>query len=404
MTDLFNVARWEYIKTIKSKMFLFLTFGLPLLIVLFGGVIGFLSVRFDESAPVRRLGVEDRAGFVLSDLRSELADERYQLDAVITANGNEEEYRELIEQNDYRGILVIPEDINSKKSIIFFTEDLEGKVSERVQEIINEIIIDHRLQEQGYSAAEIFPIIEETEVVSRVIADEKAAADFLISMAMALLLAIIPVFTGSYVLQSIRKDKSNKVVEILFSSISSASLMYGKIVGYTFLGLTQMIIWVTASLFVITRFVEVPLSFLLRPDSFYLLLYFILGFFMVGCMNALAGAGTRGNQAGGDSSISNYIAIIPMIPLFVFHQIMEAPNGAFSRILSYIPFTSPITMIFRLGLGEVTRGTIVLTLLIIIIFIFILMKLADRLFKMAMLMYGQRISLKKILNIIITGF
>ena len=405
MPDLFKVVRWEYLKSIRSKMFLFLTFVLPLLIVLIGGIVGYLNVRFqDNGSAVQRLGVVDNTDFVLPYLRSELAGEDYHLDAVVSLNGDEEEYRTLIEENEYQGILVIPEDVVAGYNADFYTDQLEGRLSSKVQETLNEAVIYQRLQAQGYSSETVLSLMDEVKIDSRVLFVEETATDFFVSMGLALLLAIIPVFTGSNVLQSITKEKSDRVVEILFSSISSASLMYGKIVGYTLLGLTQLIIWVGAGLFIVTRFLDLSFSFLVRVDTFYLLLYFILGFFMVGCMNALAGAATRGNQVSGDSSISNYIAIIPMIPLFFFSQIMEAPGGTLSRLLSYIPFTSPITMIFRLGMGTVSFGTIILTLAIIIAFIFVLMKLADRVFKMAMLMYGQRISLKKLLNIMITGF
>jgi len=76
--------------------------------------------------------------------------------------------------------------------------------------------------------------------------------------------------------------------------------------------------------------------------------------------------------------------------------ILSEPNGTAARVLSYIPLTSPVVMMMRIGTGEAPAWEIALTLLILAVTVVVTLRFAARLFRTALLMYGKRPSLAEI--------
>ena len=406
MPDIFKVARWEYRKMIRNKVFLVITFLLPVLILVAGFVVNYLDIFDGEPSPPSavEIGIVDNTDSIFYVLGEELADTGYRLEKVEVTHSGEEKYKQVIEENEYDGLLVIPEDVYEENRSYFYTLDFDEGICE-VRENLSNVVSSQRLEEHGYPPVEIYALISEVGVEYRdldavSVDDEKEGVTAAMSMVLAFLMVFVSVFSGSYLLHSINKEKSDKVVELLFSSITAGSLMYGKITGFALLGLTQIFVWVLAGIFTAYRFLDLSPVLLLNRNTLLLAIYFVLGYFMVSCMNAMAGAATKSNTAGSDASISSYIAIIPFVPLWFTGTILENPEGTIGTLMTYLPFFSPPTMLLRLGMGEVDFSTILITLVIIIVFNLILMKLAAKIFKVGMLMYGQKMSLKKLWRVI----
>jgi ABC-2 type transport system permease protein len=128
-----------------------------------------------------------------------------------------------------------------------------------------------------------------------------------------------------------------------------------------------------------------------------MLIYFLLGFIIISAMNAIAGASSKDLQSSGQS-MSGLIVIIPIVPIWFSSVLIQNPSGMLARILSYIPFFTPTTMLVRLGVSSPPLWEIILTMSILAITGFILIKLASKIFRVGMLMYGKNMSLKEILK------
>ena len=165
--------------------------------------------------------------------------------------------------------------------------------------------------------------------------------------------------TSGYLLQSVTEEKENRVIEIVLSSVPSAPLMGGKIIGLGAAGLTQVAIWV------VTAIVALPLladrfgdlgDVVPEPTVLGLaLVYFVLGYLAYGAIFAAIGAIAPGNrEAQQYSGFFGFIAAIPFVLLAVFLTDLSSLAVA---ALAIFPLTAPTAMLLVLGLAPEIPGT-----------------------------------------------
>ena len=162
----------------------------------------------------------------------------------------------------------------------------------------------------------------------------------------------IAVFTSAgYLLQGVARDKSDRIVEILLSSVSARQLLAGKVLGLGALGLTQLAIWIGSLLLLgivgISALGVAPavFAFLFARPTFLLfdLLYFMLGFLLYALLMGSVGAlGTTQQESQQMAGIFTFLAVIPFMLGGIF---LSNPNALIVRILSWIPLTSPTAML-----------------------------------------------------------
>ncbi|WP_327196142.1 ABC transporter permease [Ornithinibacillus halophilus] len=204
------------------------------------------------------------------------------------------------------------------------------------------------------------------------------------------------VFTGMAIFQSASQEKKDKIAEIILSSLTPGELMQGKIYGYFVLGLIQAIVSIALVLPVILWRVDIPImEYLLVPEVLLLVGIAILGYLLfaaifVGVGATMADMTTAGNFQG-------MVMMLPFLPFIFIGPVVSDPNGLMAQIGSYVPFTSPGVLLLRLSLLEEWPWIqIIISLVILIISIWIFMKLAGKIFKVGILMYGKNATPKEI--------
>ena len=221
---------------------------------------------------------------------------------------------------------------------------------------------------------------------------------FIIPYLMAILL-IITIFTSSgYLLQGIGTEKDSRVIEILVSSLTSTQLMAGKILGLGALGLAQVLFWVVTGWGLLIMATDVfallgalPISLLQLGLS---MVYFLLGYLLFGTLMATAGALGTSTQEG--QQISGIFSLGVAAPFMAISFIFANPNSTLAVVLSYIPFTSPVTMMLRLGLTQVPWYQITISTLLLAAAVVASLWLGAKVFRFGLLMYGKRASVKEI--------
>lgn len=203
-------------------------------------------------------------------------------------------------------------------------------------------------------------------------------------------------FSGSILLQSIIKEKTNRIVEIILSSIPAKALMFGKIIAYALLSIVQILIWVLAGSLVILYFEPKTLESLYSTKTFLMLLYVFFAFLLVASLNAILGSSAKDAQSG--SQATGLLVLIPVIPIYFATSIIQEPNGTISKVLSYIPFFTPTTMMLRLGVSAPSGKEIILTIVILLVFSYLLILLSAKLFRIGMLMYGKNVNLRELIK------
>jgi ABC-2 type transport system permease protein len=211
---------------------------------------------------------------------------------------------------------------------------------------------------------------------------------------------VISIFTSSgYLLQSVAEEKENRVIEIMLSSVTSTEMMAGKIIGLGALGLTQIAFWIFSSWILsggaaLLLMAAIPLF--ARPEILILsVMYYFLGYSLFAVL--MASAGSLGTTIRESQQIAGIFSFCAAIPYMVSGFLFANPDAILARALSIFPLTAPTMMMMRLPLvREIPWVDIGLSTLALLISIPAALWAGARIFRMGLLMYGKRPSLKQI--------
>ena len=150
------------------------------------------------------------------------------------------------------------------------------------------------------------------------------------------------------------EEKSNKLIEVLLSSVSPLVLMAGKIAGIAATGLTIILFWGAMLLMILGVLPQVlgaslpPLGEIILSDPWFLgsfIVYFILGYLLYAAI--LVGLGSVCNNLKEAQNLTLPVQLIQMLPLLVMIPIGKDPNGLLAQTLSYFPPLTPFVMMNR---------------------------------------------------------
>jgi ABC-2 type transport system permease protein len=215
------------------------------------------------------------------------------------------------------------------------------------------------------------------------------------------LLLVIAIFTSSgFLLQGVSEEKESRVIEILLSSLTPIELLAGKILGLGALGLAQILFWLGCGWALIGIAVTgLALFGAINLDLTTIVLavvYFLLGYLLFATL--MASAGSLGTSAREGQQIAGIFSALTAIPFMVSGFIWTNPNSVLIQILSYVPFTSPVMMLQRLGMTEVPLYQIAVSLILLVLGIGGALWAGAKVFRMGLLMYGKRPSVPEILR------
>lgn len=200
------------------------------------------------------------------------------------------------------------------------------------------------------------------------------------------------------------EEKSNKLIEVLLSSISPIQLMAGKILGIAATGLLIISAWSLMALFFFVLLpdlasLELPIDLgeiIAQPvflTSF--LVYFLLGYLFYAAL--LVGLGSVCNNLKDAQNLMLPVQLVQMIPIFIMVPIGQDPNGILAKTLSYIPPLTPFVMMNRAAAPPTTAEYVVTTLLLLVS-IAAALWFAARIFRIGILMTGKPPSFLEILR------
>ncbi len=226
---------------------------------------------------------------------------------------------------------------------------------------------------------------------------KESKGDFLItffsSFIFIMMLMMMILYTGGMLIRSLVEEKSNRLIEIIISSCSSNELLTGKILGLSALGLTQITIWFIIGFSLVSSTV-VPVEIFTHIPV--ILIYFILGFIFYSSMFVGIGSIVTSEQEA--QQITTYLSFLLILPIIFVLPALENPHAGYIQILSYIPFTLPSFMMLRLNISPVPVWEILITIIIMIVSIYIMIIFSAKIFRIGILSYGKRPSLKELIQ------
>ena len=397
------IAWHEYSVNVRRIGFIFVTLLFPALgfiglaiAALFGGQAANLA-RAQLTPQRRSVGIVDQSK-LFTPIAAQFAD-RY------VAYADAESAKQALLNDQLGSYIVIPADYLSTGKLSSYTKEGFSNLTNDDPTTLRAFLVS------GLLAGKVDPALltrasrpNDTTIVTldskgnpTTGGDMSFVAGFLAPYLFSVLLFIAVFSSSGYLLRSIADEKETRVIEIVLSSILPSELLAGKVIGLGALGLTQVGIWLGSSFFLSGGLGAIAAGavLILNPGNFLLAaVYFLLGYLLFGTIMATAGAlGTNPRESQQLAGIFSFAAAIPWFFASLF---FTNPNGTFARALSFFPLTAPTTMMLRLPLGGVPAIDIVISLVVLLVSIPIVVWAGARIFRVGLLMYGKRPSVKEI--------
>ena len=423
----------EYLNKITNKTFILSTFLTPLLIVGLIFFIGYLSNLNNET--VKNISVIDETGIVYEKLKSSKF-----LKYDLIQNLSLEEARIFSKNKSDYGLVYIPNLISPNAiadSISFISEDSPSfTIINNLESQLEKILTNENFKIEGLDINEINESKVYVNLFQETFEGEKTTktdglVKLIFGMVLGMLLYIFIFAYGSMIMMSVIEEKTNRIIEIVISSVKPFELMTGKIIGTSLAGLTQFIVWgvlffvfstIVSSLFgitsipgnpsdaqvmlsasegsgissdsleIISAFINLPLTNILVA----FVLYFLGGYLLYASIFAAIGAAVD-NQTDAQQFLMP-ITIILIVALYVgILTVPEDPNGIVAQIFSFIPLTSPVVMMMRIPYGVPVFEQII-SVLILFLSVILIIWIAAKIYRIGILMYGKKPTYRELLK------
>lgn len=399
MKKIWIVARHEFSTTVKRWAFVFVAFGLPL--VMTG--ISILAITLLKKSEMGKVAEMRRAGVVnLSALELPPPPES------VKTYASEADARAAVRAGEIRTYVVLEKDYLEtgrakvasavKSSIFGVTIDVPSNVRDWIREGVLAAIEDPSRRERAKQLfgetdrIQLDPATAEPspEDQERRMGRSLVAVGFFFAMFMAI------TTSGSYLIQGLGDEKENRVMEMILSSIRPEELMAGKLLGLGAAGLLQMLVWASMG---VAGLMWAGQSLLLEPKTFLLCLpLFMLGFLLLGSL--MLGTGSLGSNLREATQWSMVWNLAGVMPLMFWSLIAADPSGTVARVLTYIPITTAMTLMLRYAVDPAALPTweLALGFAILIVSTLLAIKGAAKIYRVGLLMYGKKVTPREILR------
>ena len=414
----------EYLNKIANKSFIMMTLLLPIILAGLTFLLSFLSSVNNDSS--KTISVVDNTGYIFQKLESS-DDIIYNL----IIDSSLDNAKEISKNNSDYGLLFItdfdtPEEI--AESIVFISEDSPSlSIINRVESQLETILTNENFRIIGIDVNEINSSTIYINLFQESFdGEETTRVDGVVKLIFGFFLGFVLYFFifayGSMIMMSVMEEKTNRIIEIIISSVKPFNLMTGKIIGVSLAALTQVLIWgvmffvfsyifslvfgistsydtgdlilstegntglSSFALEMISAFMNLPLTNIFIA----FIMYFLGGYFLYASIFAAIGAAID-NQADAQQFMIP-ITLLVVIALYVgILTVPEDPNGIVAQIFSYFPFTSPIVMLMRIPNGVPIYEQII-SLTILFSSVVFMIWIAAKIYRIGILMYGKKLT------------
>lgn len=421
MNPVWVILQREYFSRVKKKSFLIMTVLGPVLIGLFYGVIGFVMTRDTSGDDVRVVAVRDESGILKGQLDSTKGF------SFRFTNLPADSLNKALEREDFDAVLWIQDRDRRKADSVSLTAlEVPGPSQKRdLERHIETALYNLQLKQAGLTksfldslktSASIRTVkLGEDGKLENTSTEVKAGVGF----ALSFIIYIFIFMYGVMVMRSVQEEKTNRIVEILASSVKPFQLMLGKICGIALVALTQFAIWILLSFLIITlvssgidlksmageqataaggggvagamqAFQSLPFF---RIGALFIF-YFLGGYLLYASFLAAIGAAV-------DQETDTQQFMFPMTMPLVFaiviasRVVFDDPFSSTAVWASIIPFTSPIVMVVRSGF-DVPWWELLLSMSLLVLAFLGMVWVAGRIYRTGILMYGKKVTWKEL--------
>lgn len=244
---------------------------------------------------------------------------------------------------------------------------------------------------------------------------ESGEASFALAYVMSFLLYFSLLIYGIQVMTSVIEEKTNRIMEVLASSLSPFQLMAGKVIGVGAVGLLQLGIWVGTAMLLSANAAAIAGVFDMPPEAaaqmpipaisggllVVFLAFFLVGFFLFAAAYAAVGAMCNTMQEA--QQASTMLTLLVAVGFISIFSLLNEPNGALAKTLSLIPFFAPIVMPVRYSLTSISVLEVLTSLAITTATMLAIAWLAGRIYRVGILMYGKKPTIRELIHWVRAG-
>ena len=425
------IIQREYLTRVKKRSFIIITFLAPL----FFAALMFLPVilmesseKFDEK---RTIAVCDESKMFYGKL------ENTEVNTFLYIDNDIDEAKELVKNGDYDGVLYIPATTLSvpTNAEIYSMKQLPMSLTSHIRSSMKQIVEHQKLLASGIDPAIVKASatsinVQQIKMSEKDGTEQKSFGEFefILGIFLALIIYMVIFVFGGQVMRGVIEEKTNRIVEVIISSVKPFELMMGKIIGVALVGLTQFLLWAVLTLAIsgiassflptpevfsagtvmseqitevaeaesssaLTEVFEVINSINFKDILWCFLLYFIGGYFLYSAMFAAVGSAV--DSETDTQQFATPISLMLIIPMICSSLIANAPDSSLALWMSMIPFTSPVGMMLRIPFG-VPIWQIAVSVTILFATFILFTWFASKVYRTGILMYGKKVSWKEI--------
>lgn len=318
-----------------------------------------------------------------------------------TSAGLEEQIESIKDKDDSAAIEVLPgEGLPTLK--VYAKNFTSGVPADAIAAVVKNVYVSSALSQAGVpdamTAIALSDIAYEMETVGKM-----DLSGYILGIVLVMIIFFAVYYYGYGVAMSVASEKTSRVMETLVVSAKPSRILLGKCLAMGVLGLLQLTAFLLVgvasfSLLVPDGFLvggmPLTLSSFTVQSALLILLYFLLGYALYAMLNSVCGATVSRTEDLNAAMMPT--VLVSLISFYAAYIVMFMPNDTVKRIVTYVPFTSPFIMPFRLLNETVPAVDILVSILLLAVFIVVIAAVSIRLYSASVLHYGQRIKLRSL--------
>jgi ABC-2 type transport system permease protein len=403
------VIQREYLTRVKKKSFIFMTILMPLLFV--GLSVASFSLAAIDEGETKIIVVVDETGEYFPVMKNT---GKYQF---IESKTGFQEFRKNSDEAVYATLVITGDLLKNPDAITLYSaKPAASSAEEAITSELNSYLSNKKLE--SYNIPNIKQIIESSKIRLNLkfvkwddeTGNEAQASPETVSIVGTVFTLLIYMFImiyGGMVMQGVMEEKTNRIVEVIISSVKPFDLLIGKLIGVGLVGLTQFGIWillllgVQAGAFMLFGNLEIfqTVNASLGAINVELVLYFIL-FFIGGYLIYASLFAATGAVVNSPEDAQQYMMPITILIIFAFYTgfySAQNPDGPLAFWTSLFPLTSPIVMMVRIPYG-VHWWELALSIILLFGSVFFVIKTVAKIYRVGILMYGKKPTYKELMK------
>jgi len=407
MRNVWLIAKREYLERVRTKAFLISTLMIPLLMG--GGIVGSV-IAGGKAKSTSHITIVSPDQQLATDLQKELEngkDSRMTVDVISPGNSaTRASLDSMLADKQIDGYLWITPaaEPNERPSFAYTprsTADFGTKNT--ITTALRTVLMRERLSHDGLVSRDVDSLMEPVNVdTTQAGKNADTTSSFVAIYVLFFLMYMVILLYGMNVARSIIEEKTSRVFEVLLATIKPEEMMAGKVIGVGSVGLTQVAVWLLTAILLTSSSligavaggkVHVSLS---AMQIIFFVVYFLLGYLLYSSIAAALGAMVNSEQ---ELQQLNMFLVMPLAGcMFALAPVITNPNGPVARIISFIPFCTPLIMYLRISLATPPAWEIGLSIALMIVTIYVILWVASRIYRVGILMYGKRPNLPEIMR------